>query len=345
MRCFFILLFVTLCLSAERAFGQQKAESVVYLETIGNEFEAVSKNIMSYHSAVAHSRGARKVEKRRLELLAQLKEAERNVRKMKPFQNDASLRDTVVLYFNLSHIVLSENFSKIVDLEEVAEQSYDAMEAYLLAKEIASEKLNEAGEKVSRQQKVFTAAHNIKVIENNSKLTQKLETSGKVIKYYNQLYLIFFKSYKNELYLLEALEKGDVNAKEQTKNALLQSATDGLQKIGPIPAFNGDATLKNACQQLLNFYKQEAATSMPVVIEFDLRRENFEKMKKAFEAKRSNERTQADIDLYNKSAKEMNEAVNRVNSVNSELNKKRSLLLDQWNKAADQFLHRHTPRY
>lgn len=326
-------------------FGQQKAESVLYMEAIGNEFEAVSKNMMSYTSAAAHGKGARKVEKKRQELLAQIKEAERNVRKMKPFQGDATYRDTVVAYFNMSHTVLSEDFGKIIDLEDVAEQSYDGMEAYLLAKELANEKLDNAYEKVSRQQKAFASVHNIRLLENTSKLNQKLATSSKVVKYYNEVYLIFFKSFKDEIYLIEALEKGDINAKEQTKNALANSATAGLQKLVPIPPFQGDASLKVACQQMLNFYKQEANVSAPLLIDFDLKKENFEKIKKAFEAKRSNERTKADIDLYNGAAKEYNDAVNKVNAVGTELNKKRSLALDNWNKATDQFLHRHIPKY
>lgn len=338
-------LLIGICLATTPLFAQQTAEAVQYLDAIGKEFQAVSKNMMSYTSAAAHSKGARKVEKKRQELLGQIKEAERNMRRMKPFKNDASLRDTVVLYLNMAHSVLSEDFGKIIDLEDVAEQSYDAMEAYLLAKELANQKLDQASEMVSREQDKFTTAHNVKIVENTSKLSQKLEASGKVIKYYNEIYLIFFKSYKDEAYLMDALQQGDVNQKEQTKNALLNSATTGLQKLGPIPPFKGDATLKAACQQLLNFYKQEASTGIPQVIDFDLKKENFEKIKKAFDAKRPNERTQADVDLFNKTVKEYNEAVNKVNVVYNDLNKKRTQALDQWNKMTDQFLSRHVPKY
>jgi antitoxin component HigA of HigAB toxin-antitoxin module len=338
-------LTIVLYLATISLFAQQTAEAVQYLNAVGNEFQAVSKNMMSYTSAAAHGKGARKVEKTRQGLLNQIKEAERNMRRMRPFQNDASLRDTVVLYFNMAHSVLSEDFGKIIDLEDVAEQSYDAMEAYLLAKELASKKLDRASEMVAREQDKFTKAHNIKVVENTSKLNQKLEASGKVIKYYNEIYLIFFKSFKDEVYLMEALQQGDVNQKEQTKNALLNSATTGLQKLGPIPPFKGDASLKAACQQLLNFYKQEASTGIPLVIDFDLKKENFEKIKKAFDAKRPNERTQTDVDLYSKTVKEYNDAVGKVNTVQNDLNKKRAQTLDHWNKMTDQFLSRHVPRY
>lgn len=327
------------------ATAQQKAPAVVYLETMGVEFQDVSKNIMSYTSAASHGKSAKKVEKRRQELLARIQLAERNIRKMKPFEGDGSLRDSVVRYFDISYKVLNEDFGKILNMEEVAEQSYDDMEAYMLAKELANQKLDDAREAMDQEQDVFIKKYGIKVVAGSSKVGEKLEKSGKVYAYYNKIYLIFFKSYKDEAYLLDAIGKNDVNAKEQTKNALQKSATEGLANIGPIGSFSGDATLKNSCQQLLNFYKQEATTSISIFIDFDLKQENFEKIKKAMESKRQNERTQADIDAYNKALKEYNDAVTKVNSVNSDLNKKRSQFLDQWNNASENFLHKHVPKY
>src|ERR1041385_6886888 len=119
--------------------------------------------------------------------------------------------------------------SKIVDMEDVAEQSYDLMEAYLLAKERDGDKLDEAYKKVANQQKLFAEKNNIKLIESTSKLSQKIEEAGKVSTYYNQVYLIFFKSYKDDFYLTEALNKSDVNAIEQAKNSMDKNATEGMK--------------------------------------------------------------------------------------------------------------------
>lgn len=345
MKISFRALFTLTLLYALPGMAQQKSPAVVYLETIGAEFNGVSSDMMSYTSAATHGKGARKVEKRRQELIARIELAERNVRKMKPFEGDASLRDSVVHYFDLTHKVITEDFDKILNMEEIAEQSYDAMEAYMLAKEKASDKLHLAYESVDRQQDAFIAKNKVKVIAGSSKLSEKLKEAGNVSNYYNKLYLLFFKSYKDEAYLLDALGKPDVNAKEQTKNALLKSASDGLSQVGPIAAYRGDASVKLACQQLLSFYQNEAQSATATLIDFDLKKENFEKVKKAFEAKRAAEQTQADIDLYNKAVKEFNEAVNKVNAVSNDLNKKRAQLLENWNKVSDQFLSKHTPRY
>jgi len=113
-------------------------------------------------------------------------------------------------------------------------------------------------------------------------------------KYYNQIYLIFFKSYKDDIYLTDALNKSDVNAMEQTKNSLDKNATEGMKLLMKINPFENDASLKNTCMRALEFYKSEAART-PGLVDFLLKRK-FEKTRKAFEAKRESQRTQADID-------------------------------------------------
>lgn len=341
MRGFFLTLVLVTGISS--AYAQ--SEAYQYLETIGNEFQEISQNSMSYTSAASHGKSARKVEKRRTELINSIKAAETRIRRMKPFAGDASLRDSVVAYLVIDRIVMTEDYGKILNMEEIAEQSYDAMEAYLLAKEKAEEKLEAAYDRVGEQQKLFANRNNIKIVEGTSKLGKKLEKSGRVISYHNKVYLLFFKSYKNEAYLMDALNKKDISAMEQTKNTLLMSAEQDLEKLGPIPAFNGDNTLKTACQQMLAFYKMEASQKVPEMVNFLLKQENFEKMNKAIQAKRPADRSQTDIDNYNNAVKEFNAAVDKVNAMHNDLNKKRGALLEQWNNASENFLDKHVPKH
>jgi hypothetical protein len=69
------------------------------------------------------------------------------------------------------------------------------------------------------------------LVESTDKISKKLEQSDRVNKYYNKVYLLFFKSYKQEAYLLEATTKQNVNAMEQNKNNLLKYATEGLNEM------------------------------------------------------------------------------------------------------------------
>ncbi len=336
---------IILILTSYTIRAQESNDAGAYLDHIGNQYTEVSKDIMSYTSAASHGKGARKVEKKRQELIASMKQAESTVRKMRAFQGDHQLRDSAASFFRLSRLVLLEDYGKIVDMEEIAEQSYDAMEAYMLAKERANDKLDHSYEMVREQHSLFAKKNNIRIIENESKLSQKLETSGKVYNYYNKVYLLFFKSYKDEAYLMDALSKGDVNAIEQTRSALSSSSSAGMGKLNEIGLFNYEATLKNACQQFLAFYQKEATDKATEQVDFFLKKEAFEKMKKAFDAKRQGDRKQADIDLYNKSLNEFNQSVNKFNSINNDLNKKRGDLVNLWNKTSDSFLSKYVPRY
>lgn len=338
---FTLILFGFILLSPVSGFCQPSA--VDYLSSIGNEFQNISKETFSYISAINHGKSARKVEKRRSELLAQIKESERNIRRMKPFQSDSRLRDSVANYFKMDIIVLNEDYGKIMDLEDIAEQSYDAMEAYLLAKEVAGKKIDAAYEAASTQYDLFAANNNIKLIAGDSKLGNKLKEAGQVSDYHNKVYLIFFKSYKDEVYLMDALAKNDVVAIEQTRNSLLNSSTDGIEKLKNIPAYKNDLTLKTACLQNLNFYKTEAGSQISPFIDFQLKKENFEKMQKAVEAKKPQNRNQEEIDKFNKAVDDYNKSIKSINALNDDLNKKRSASLNNWNEKSETFLNKHTP--
>lgn len=145
--------------------------------------------------------------------------------------------------------------------------------------------------------------------------------------------------------MLVATSKNDISAMEQTKNALLTSAEQDLEKLGPMPAFNGDNSLKTACQQILAFYKMEASQKVPEMINFQLKQDNFEKMKAALDAKRPADRTKQDVDAYNKAVKEFNDGVNKINALNNDLNKKRNAVQDQWHNASENFLDKHVPKH
>jgi hypothetical protein len=342
-----ILIFTSFLffLSTPSTQAQDFQDASSYMEFMGNEYHAISKDLWRYISASAHGKRAKKVEKRRMELIATTQEAQRKISRMPAFEGDASLRDSVSSYLKLSYIMLNEDFAKIVDMEAIAEQSYDHMEAYLLAKEKANEKLDKAGERLNEEQTLFAEKHHINLTGEKSKLTLKLENAGEVMAYYHKLYLIFFKSYKQESYLLEALETGDINALEQNKNALIHFSEEGLQRLDTIPRFRGDATLKIACLQMMNFYKMEAEQKFPLLIDFYLKKENFEKLKAAFDAKKQSELTKEDIDTFNEAVNEYNQAITQFNSTNDQLNKLRGKVLDNWNNTVDKFIDKQTPKY
>jgi hypothetical protein len=66
-------LLVAFLLLSQMLPAQTNSDAGEYLSRIGEQFGEISKDLMSYSSATAHSKGARKVEKKRQELIGTLK--------------------------------------------------------------------------------------------------------------------------------------------------------------------------------------------------------------------------------------------------------------------------------
>jgi hypothetical protein len=346
MKKIVLVLLVSVCISYtfQNASAQTFDSPGAYITFMGQQYKEIQKDMLSYTSAVGHGKSARKVENKRKEIIQTNRTARKKIAALAPYDGDKSLRDSSVSFLDMSYHVLNDDYGKIVNLEEVAEQSYDAMEAYMLAQDLAHEKLEKAGDMLSLTEKSFAATHKVTLIEGDDEVSKKMKIASSVNNYHRNVYLIFFKSYKQEMYLMDAIAKKDVSAIEQNKNTLLTYAKEGQSKLDTMKAYNGDKTLINSCKQMLEFYKNECS-KVPSITNYYLKEESFQKVKKAFEAKSESQRKQEDVDQYNKAIAEMNQGVNEYNTTNNTLNNGRKTNIDNWNKTAATFLDKYTPKY
>lgn len=344
MKFLFFTFLAIAILDNTTVWGQNSSKAVEHMASISNQMGLLMKDTWAYTSSVAHSKSARKIDSRRKELIKTSQFIQRNIAKIPPYQGDASLRDSTLAFLKIHYLILSENYAKIVDLEAIAEESYDLMEAYLAAQEQANNKLDEAGDRMELAQETFAAKNNITLVDGENKTAKKLGKASSVMSYYNKFYLIFFKSYKQELYMFDALQKGDIGAFEQNRNALVSVSEEGLKKLDTMKTFNTDVSVMLACKKAITFYRDEALNRTASLTDFPLKKETFDKVKKAFDSKPQSSRTQEDIDLYNKAVNEMNAAVTSYNKLNTALDKERSEMLNNWNKTAQEFMARHTPK-
>jgi hypothetical protein len=314
-----------------------------YLDYIGKQQENITKKYLSYNSAVSHGKKARKVEKLREKLINEVQESRENIASMGKFKGDGEYKDSAVNFMKFYYNVLNDDYSKIINMEDIAEQSYDAMEAYIMLQEAIDKKMDEANDRISAAQKVFAGKNNIHLIDSKDDISEMMKKVSGVNQQYHKIYLIFFKPYMQESYLLTAIEKGNVNAIEQDKNALAKYAQEAVIKLDSLPAFAGDGAVRSACKQLLQFYIKEANEKMKMVSEFFIVKERFESIKKEFEKK--DEHSKADVDAYNKGVNDMNASNNAYNSNNKALYEQRSDFLKNWNKAVDDFFYDETPKY
>jgi hypothetical protein len=218
------------------------------------------------------------------------------------------------------------------------------MEAYMLAQEKAYEKLHEASERQHEMQKQFAAKYNITLIEPPaSELEEKSNTASKVLAHCNEVYLVFFKPYKQEGYLIEAMNQKNLVSLEQNINSLKKMSEDGMEKLKKIKGYNNDASLIAACRNMLIFYKSEAMRNASLS-DYFLKQENFARIKKQFDSKPASKRTQQDIDQYNNAVNDMNAASKVFNATNNDLNKERTDALNDWNKTYSKYMDEYMPK-
>ena len=231
---------------------------------------------MQYMSAAAHGRRARKVEKLRQEVLDNITNSRYKTTDLPIYKGDNSLRQSSIDYIQLCYDVFSQDYQKIVNMEELAEQSVDEMQAYMLLQQKIDEKLEQGYAALDKVSHDFAAKYNVLLQTEQTPLGTKLAESGKVNTYSSTVYLIFFKCNWEDNQMVKAMNALKVNDAEQARSALLSYANEGLKDLDTIRPFEGDPSLVNACKQALTFYKQAAENEMPKLTDFFVKKEEFD---------------------------------------------------------------------
>ena len=338
----FLSTIICLLFMYPTAKAQNTNDAAEYMYEVTKKAFELDDETWNYLKAVTKGKKASKVESKRKELTSAIKTAKLSIARKKDFNGQTQFRDAIVNYLDLRYTVLKEDYDKILDMEAIAEQSYDGMEAYLLAQEKANEKLDSAFKIMTTAQQVFAEKYEITLSDKRDKMGEQIRKASETLNYYNDIYLIFFKSYKQEAYVLEAIGRSDVSAIEQNNTTLTAFSEEGLKELAKTKSFRGDLSLVTSAKKSLTFYKKESENEFNSLSDYFLKKEAFEKINKRMESLSKKERTQADVDRYNK-------AVNEYNAVNDVFNKamqtsfnNRSKMLQDWNKKVEYFINNHS---
>jgi hypothetical protein len=342
--CFYLLFFSFYFSSGIHAQTIENAGD--YMTALSNAQVGMDQKYMAYISASAHSRRERKIEKLRTQALESIDNARYKTMALPRYKGDNSLRQANIDYIQFCYRIFNEDYTKIVNMEEIAEQSVDQMQAFLLLEEKASEKLQEASENLSKAEKAFAAKYSVTLVDTKNDLTDKMGTAGLVNRYCDNLYIIFFKCNWEDGQLFKALNAHKLNDAEQARNSLIGFAKEGLEalKKDSLRTYQGNPTLAAGCREACQSYLSMAQNDIPKLTDFYLKQENFDKIKKSLEAKGSN-KTKADVDQYNTAVKDLNASVNRFNQLNADLNTSRQELVMNWEKAEKSFRDELIPYY
>ena len=345
MRRSFYLLILSLVISF-KVRAQMIENAGDYMTAVSNAQIEMDQKYMAYVSASAHSRRVKKIEKLRGQALESINNAKYKTIDLPKYKGDNSLRQASLDYIQFCYRIFNEDYSKIVNMEEIDEQSVDQMQAFLLLEEKTSEKLHEASENLAKAERIFAAKYNVNLVETKTDLTDKMGTAGKLNNYCDKLYIVFFKCNWEDGQLFKALNSHKLNDAEQARNSLISFAQLGLEllKTDSLRTFQGNLALSAGCREALLFYSSMAKNDIPKLTDFYLKQENFDKIKNSIEAK-GNNKTREDVDQYNKAVKDINASVNNFNQLNQDLNKQRQVVVQNWENTEKAFRDEVMPYY
>jgi len=328
-------------LTLSSSFGQSAGE---YMNEVGADYESITKDAWAYIRTAARGRSARRIDNRRQELLKTIRDSQNRLTMVSGFEGDLSFRNAIIDYLKVYYAVLNDDYAKIMDLEEVAEQSYDAMEAYLLAEEIAQERLHDAFDILDSAQRNFAATHNINLIEDEDKTSVKLRKASSANSYQHRLFLIFFKAYHQEQYFLAAMQEGNLTNMQQSRSAMLKFAEEGISELDTVPRYNNDLSLKKAALEALQFIKSEAGPAGDPLVNYFLAKQEFDEIKALFDETPKRSRTQELVNEYNDAVQELNKSSAAFNEAIERFNQRRKQVITRWEKATEKFYDTHVPR-
>lgn len=324
--------------------AQNFTTPIDYLNYVNKEQEMVTKSMWKYTKTVAHSKSGRRIENTRKALIKSIQQAQTNINKIpNGYKGDTDFNTKVSNYLKISENIISEDYAKIVDLQEIAEQSYDQMEAYIMTKEKVNERMSTEQENLNMAFQTFAAKYNIKVNEQETELGKKMKLSDEVFKYYDSFYLIFFKCNITESNLMKAINAKDKAAIQQFSSALQSYANEGLEKLSTSQPFKKDKSVLETTKKSMLFYQKVASEFAPATLDFLIANEKFEDTKKTLESKSQKDRTKEEIDNFNKQVKEINTKVTSYNTINNKFNQERTNTINSWNTEGSNFISRHVP--
>lgn len=324
--------------------AQEFKTPVDYLNYIGKETEIISRTTWKYTTTVAHTKNARRIDASRKSLVKSIQNATKKIEALKEgYKGDVEYKNQLLAYLSISEKQINEEYDKIIDMQEVAEQSYDFMEAYIMTRDLVNEKITAEVEKLNANQKIFANKYNIQIGEDTSELGKKIKISNAVFENHTQLYLIFFKVNFTESVLLKAIANNDLSAIQQNSNALEQYANEGLEKLKTIKPYKNDMALVLATKKTLEFCKKETVELSPSVVSFMMLNQKFQESKKTMDNKSASSRSKEEIDNFNKLVNEVNKEVGNYNKTINKFNAERSNTINNWNVTGDNFIAKYVP--
>lgn len=323
---------ILLLLVVPSAHGQE--EALDYLEAISNEYESVVRSQWKYARSVMEGGD---YQREKADLIESINEAEKKIRIIPPYQNDRSLKDSVLLFLRLNRNMIREDYTRLADLQNLEERSFEELDEYLYAQQEAYARVNRLALNLRKEEEKFARKYSIRLVNRDDRLARRLEQLNELFSYYNTIYMAFYKAYSQELVVFKSIEGRQPAAISRHLSILSQYAAQSIREVRKEGGFQGDKRMYSAALKSLEFYKREATKDLVIVLSY------YQKLDRLDELREERKKGTQNADEYNSLVREINAAGGELNAVTEALNKERAELLQEWNDASSNFLALQVP--
>lgn len=245
-----------------------------------------------YAKAVTRMRRASTVEKRRQILLKNIKGIIKFYSKFEALHGDRTLLSDFTKYIDIFQAIIKDDFDKLLDMEDIIEQSYDKAEAYELAIDMALDKLNKSFVALQGCQIDFFMKYGIKTKTDTSDIELKIIKTNKLLEYFSSINRIVSRANRQNTYTVTAITNKDLAGLEQHIVTLVSFAEEGLCKLKHNKGYEGDSELLSTAVNMLMFYKIQGQVTYPANVELFIKTDNLQKRVKQFNKIKNKDRTQ-----------------------------------------------------
>ncbi len=334
-----VIFLLCLCSSYRSVAAQTAAE---YNNALMQEISPVSAATAAYLDAATHSHNAPLANAKLAAMLKVMEQAQAHVSAMPGYKGYIGLRDSVLSYLILAHTTAA-SYSGVMTDEEMMKLSYEKMKNYMETSDDLNDKLTAFNAVIRREQRRF-ADKNGFIIEAKRPMDDKFMEIKQVFRYYHKVFLIVFKSSRQEADFIDSLDGGNPKVLELMRTRLQQYTDNGIQQLDTMHGYAGDASYLQSGQEIMAFYEMEAKTKFPILVDYCQKKEKFDRQSAAVLKLPEKDRTDKMIESYNANRKLVVDAMTLYNSANQELNTKRIALVDRYNKVMLNFLDKNAPR-
>lgn len=305
------ILLVGLVFLAGSAFGQTFSDPVEYL----NYFMAAQNDVvvksMAYNSKSVHSKNAKRVEKRRRELIEEIKTNIKEMNRLTPYEGGEDMRDKAAKVMELILDIYEVEYKEASELKDKSEASYEGMERYFAALDKAEGKLEKANDQFDVLYEEFAKDHDIQLLDSDeTKFQEQVKRVSELNEYSRKLFLAHFRVSRDDSRVNTAMSDKDWELAHAAREDLVKHSKEKMAEVNQMKPFHGDDDYRQSVLEVLKVYHKLGTKYYKRLIELN--------QKETLTNKDVNEYNEIVADIN----KEVPKAVEKMNKENEKIQRK-----------------------